>query len=504
MFGSRTQSGPGGLSINTSSANALGANSSSQPPKSGGLFGSLQQQQQPKSTGFGSSNPAVQSTGNTLFGTANTNSGGGLFGPTTTTSQSQGSGLFGTAGTTQGGGLLGTPSTAAQPQQSNNIFGAGLSGAQGSSNQQNQGTGLSGSLSAQSNSVIGNTQNQSGGLFGSLGQMQNQASQARSSGIFGNPSSQQKPTPLFCYVKAYGSSGSTITQPQAQTQTQPQAPSAPSIFTSSIGQLSQQQQTVPGVRVSVNELRPTTRFNDLHEELQKIIENIDNFVLDQMRFQSECETAIKDVEDASRPVPNEVENCQTALDAVQQALENDAQAIDEVKKLSNADASNAKLSFNAVATLRLPQQFQRSTAWYAPGTSHLTAPSLIDDDVEGAPTSLLSYFSNQADELTKTLNSHKGRMSEVQAYLDGLEVSMVNRMQQLIFAHGEEGGSKSVEDQVKELAAVLREMESGISGVAGKIPEILIKSHVAANKARAWQNVRYSEGTIQNPLSARA
>ena len=271
------------------------------------------------------------------------------------------------------------------------------------------------------------------------------------------------------FVKADDGSGSTMTQNQAQTQTKPQAPSAPSIFTNSIGQLSQQQQTVPGVRVSVNELRPTTRFNDLHEELQKIIENIDNFVLDQMRFQSECELAIKNVEDASEPVPNEVENSRTALDAVQQALENDAQAIDEVKKLSNADASNAKLSFNAVATLRLPQQFQRSTAWYAPGTSHLTAPSLIDDEVEGAATSLISYFSNQADEISKTLNSYKCRMSEVEAYLDGLEVSIANRMQQLVFVRGQDGGSKSIEDQVKELAVVLREMESGISGVAGKV-----------------------------------
>ena len=260
-----------------------------------------------------------------------------------------------------------------------------------------------------------------------------------------------------------------MTQHQAQTQAQPQAQSVPSIFTNSIGQLSQQQQTVPGVRLSVNELRPTTRFNDLHEELQKIIENIDNFVLDQMRFQSQCESAIKHVHDASDLLPNEVETGQMALDAVQQALENDAQAVLEVKILSKADASNAKLSFNAVSTLRLPQQLQRSSAWYGSGASHLNAPSLIDDDVEGAATNLVSYFSTQADGMSKTLDNYRGRISEIETYLDGLEAGIVNGLQQLMFVRGQEGGSKSVEDQVKELAAVLREMESGISGVAGKV-----------------------------------
>ena len=269
-------------------------------------------------------------------------------------------------------------------------------------------------------------------------------------------------------------SGSSTLQTQGlpQPQQQPQQQQAPSIFTNSIGQLSQQQQTVPGVRISINELRPTTRFNDLHEELQRVIENIDNFILEQMKFQGECEEAISGrngVERSFEPVPREVQYAQTTLDAVQQALENDAQAIAHVKALNKADQSNAKLSFNAVSTLRMPQQFPHSTLRHTASTSHVTAPSLIDDDGDGTATDLVSYFSKQTDEMSNTLENYKGRLSEVEAYLNGVEVNMMDQMQQLMFLRGQDGGQKTVEDQVKELAAVLKEMQSGIGGVAGKL-----------------------------------
>jgi len=296
-------------------------------------------------------------------------------------------------------------------------------------------------------------------------------------------------------------SGSSIvqTQGQPQAQQQPQQQQAPSIFTNSIGQLSQQQQTVPGVRISVNELRPTTRFNDLHEELQRVIENIDNFILEQMKFQGQCEHAISGddgVEKTFVPLPGEVQYAQTTLDAVQQALENDAQAIAHTRDLNKADQSDAKLSFRAVSTLRMPQQFQHSSLRQTASASHMAAPSLIDDDGDGAASNLVSYFSNQTNEMSNTMESFKGRLSEVEAYLNGMEVSMMDQMQQLVFLRGQDGGQKSVEDQVKELAAVLKEMQSGIGGVAGKlsgtremVQEVVLgedSNRIAARRARRY------------------
>ena len=274
-------------------------------------------------------------------------------------------------------------------------------------------------------------------------------------------------------------------QTQAQGATQNLQPPAPSIYTASIGQLSQQQQTVPGVRVSVNELRPTTRFNDLHEDLQKMIENIDNFITEQMRFQTQCEQALegqgegaqRGVALAAETIPSDVKQCQSTLDAVQQALENDAQAIAQVKALTKADAAHASLSFKALSILRMPQQYQNSSMWTVPNMSQMAGPILVDDDLApGTANNLVSYFSMQADDMSKALEGYRGRIEEVETYLTGLEASMTNQAQQLMFVRDHDGGPKSAEDQVKELAAVLNEMDTGIMGVAGKVS--LAREHV--------------------------
>ena len=235
---------------------------------------------------------------------------------------------------------------------------------------------------------------------------------------------------------------------------------------------------MPGVRVNVSELRPTTRFNDLHEDLQKMIENIDNFVIEQMRFQAQCELALegqgegvqRGVAKAAETIPTDVEQCQTTLGAVQQALENDAQAIAYAKQLTRADAANANLSFKALSTLRTPQQFQNSSMWNTPNISQIVGPTLMDDDlVQGAAGNLVSYFSSLTDDTSKALESYKKRTDEVETHLGGMEVSMMNQIQELTFVRNRDGNPKSAEDQVRELATVLNEMEAGIVGVAGKV-----------------------------------
>lgn len=243
----------------------------------------------------------------------------------------------------------------------------------------------------------------------------------------------------------------------------------PSIFATSIGQYSQQQQTVPGVRISLNELRPTTRFNDLHEELQRVIEHVDNFILSQIGFQEQCEQASARVEGFVAPIPNDVEYCAKTLETMQNALENDAEAIAHAKMLVRTDAANAKLSFKVIQNLKLPQQFQTTGLWNIPNVSQGVAPALSDDDLPGASSDVVSYFSKETDNMSKTLEGYKQSLAEVEAYLQGIEANTFQQMQQIAFTHGQDGRGKSAEDQVRELAAVLREFENGILGVAGKV-----------------------------------
>ena len=219
------------------------------------------------------------------------------------------------------------------------------------------------------------------------------------------------------------------------------------------------------------ELRPTTRFNDLHDQLQTLIENVDNFIQQQMKYQQECATFNQHIEDNAERVPHDVEFCTQALDTMQQALENDAEAISYAKNLTKADIANARLSIDTIQSMALPSQFQQSNIWALPVNTQHVIPSILEDSVQegGASANLVSYFSKQADDMSDTLDRYKTNISEVEMYLKGVESKTTAQLQQLSLTRGHNGQGRSAEDQVRELAAVLREFENGILAVASKV-----------------------------------
>ena len=272
-----------------------------------------------------------------------------------------------------------------------------------------------------------------------------------------------------------------------------QPPPRPTLFAGKIGQYTQQQQTIPGVRISVNELRPTTRFNDLHEELQKVIESVDNFILRQIGFQQQCQGANKAIDDISQQMPPDVEYCTKSLETMQQALENDADSIAFAKRLVTADAADAKLSFRVIQNLKLPQQFHQSGLWSTANSSQTLGPAISDEDPElGVTRNLVDYFSKQADEMASSLDTYKNNTAKVEAYLRSIEANTMHQIQQVMLSRGHDGAEKSAEDQVRELAAVLREFENGIVGVATKLGEAREKVQEAITNptetsARSWR-----------------
>jgi nucleoporin p58/p45 len=78
----------------------------------------------------------------------------------------------------------------------------------------------------------------------------------------------------------------------------------------SLGQsTNQQQQTVPGVRIDVTNIRGTTRFNDLHEDLQKQISFLDDFIQAQIQLKNDCDAIMPSHDSQLAQVPNDVEFC---------------------------------------------------------------------------------------------------------------------------------------------------------------------------------------------------
>lgn len=188
-----------------------------------------------------------------------------------------------------------------------------------------------------------------------------------------------------------------------------------------------------------------------------------------MEHKGECEGLIKNVDEKSLAIPGDVEYCAKTLETLQIALENDAEVIALAKTLITTDSANAKLSFDVIRALKMPQQFHHSALWSGHSSSYAGEGPLIREN-EGAPgKNLISYFSQAADNMFQMLNKYKGNIDEVETYLRGLEFNLGQQVQQMTFVRGRDGGAKRADDQIRELSAVLREFEMGILGVAGKV-----------------------------------
>lgn len=224
--------------------------------------------------------------------------------------------------------------------------------------------------------------------------------------------------------------------------------------------------------MTTSELRPTTRFTDLHEQLQTLIENIDDFIQQQMKYQQECFSLNPSINKDCSDIPDDVDFCSKALETMQTALENDAAAISQAKWLTKGDIADAKLCFSAIENMAVPQQYQTTNLWALPLVSRESAPSLIDDEAfkDGIGSiNLINYFSHQADEMSRLLEGYQKNIGEVESHLKGIEGNTMQQMQQQLFTRGHDGQGKAAEDQVRELAAVLKEFENGILNVAGKV-----------------------------------
>lgn len=227
---------------------------------------------------------------------------------------------------------------------------------------------------------------------------------------------------------------------------------------------------VPGVRVSVNELRPTTRFNDLHEDLQKAIEFVDNFILQQIDLQGQCAVYTDHIDQMCQQMPPDVDYCTKTLNTMQQALENDAESIAFARGLVKSDAADAKLSFKAIQNLRMPQPSHQSGLWNASAVSQSLGPFFPEDDVDdGATRNIVDFFSKQADDMSKILHTYNRNITEVETYLKGVESNTMQQMEQITSSRGRDGVQRNAGDQVRELAHVLREFGHAIENVAANV-----------------------------------
>lgn len=233
----------------------------------------------------------------------------------------------------------------------------------------------------------------------------------------------------------------------------------------------QQQQTVPGVKIDVSQIRGTTRFNDLHEDLQKQIEQIDAFVQQQIAYKEQCDALMPALGEMVSSIQPDVEFVQSRLETCEVSVDNDSSALSNVKEVVSKDVENARISFRAAENLKLPQQYHYSGTLYG-SSIHRFAVDAISS--EPSPMDLLSFFDTSVTSLSSTLQKYQSNLAEIENHLGVVEANTAMQAQQLMFRRGKEGGARSRDDQITELANVLREFEGGILQVAetvGKVRE---------------------------------
>ncbi|KAI4709110.1 hypothetical protein J4E89_005858 [Alternaria sp. Ai002NY15] len=425
------------LSINTGGGGGLFGNNAnqgqqaSQPQSSGGLFGSAQQPQQAQSGSLfgGQAQPQTsQPASGGLFGNLNkpattAPASGGLFGSSTAQStQPQSGGLF-------GGALGGT--SQAQPQstpQSGGLFGGAQSKPSlfASSTQQTTTPSLFGN-----NASTQQNQTSAPSLFGST---QQQAQPQQQNTLFGGSMNTQNRSNTL--------GGSTLGGNQMASSAQP-------------------------VQMTLDSIRGTTRFNDLHPELQNIIQQFDEGIQRKVNFCSQIREALPGSEKEIDTIAPDVAYIETFLSTVEVGLDNDSANIAHLKSLVKKDADDATLSFRAIENQRLPAQFHyRNNANLTASSAKTPATNALDDDDPTKPVDLMGYFNRRTDELGRTLDVYQRQIREIETHLRTMEAGTVEKAQQLT------GSRSAPRDQRRELVEALKAIEGAILDSAKKVGQV--------------------------------
>ncbi|KAF2829208.1 hypothetical protein CC86DRAFT_318339 [Ophiobolus disseminans] len=397
--------------------------------------------------GFGRSNSLSINTG-----------GGGLFGSTapqnqTSTQPQSSGGLFGSTQKPQSGSLFGAQAPASQPPS------GGLFGSAGTQAQSQGG--------AQTGGLFGNAQasNQSKpSLFGASTQQQ----QTTTPSLFGNTgnTTAQQPPAQTAAPSMFGSSQQQPQQQQPQQQNSlfgaMNSQSRPALGASQMGPSAQQP-----IQTTLDNIKGTTRFNDLHPELQSLVQQFDEGIQRKIGYCTQIRETLPSTEKDIATITPDVAFIENFLSTIETGLDNDSTNIAHLKHTVNKDAADAALSFRAIENQRLPAQFHyRNSANLTASSQKAPATGALDNDDPTKPVDLMGYFNRRTDDLGRTLDVYQRQIREIEAHLRTMEAGTIEKAQQLT------GSRNAPRDQRRELVEALKAIEGAILESAKKVGKV--------------------------------
>jgi nucleoporin p58/p45 len=232
-------------------------------------------------------------------------------------------------------------------------------------------------------------------------------------------------------------------------------------------QQQQQQQIVPGVKIDLSNIKPTTRYFELHDDLQREIDRVENFIQQQIQLFTQCGAFMPEHGNKLKTIPQDVDFVQKQYETATQALQGDAADIAAVQAAVQTDIEDARRVFTAIENQKLPLQYQYSTSWPAQSAGPAA-------DGAFSATDLLPYFEARSDELAAKLQRYQRQLVEIEAHLRTVEASATEQMQRLLRRNGSgegESGGGTGRERVADLVDAMRTFEEAVLRVAARVGE---------------------------------
>ncbi|CAI6087734.1 unnamed protein product [Clonostachys chloroleuca] len=471
----RSASGPGGLTINTNTANL--STPSTQPAAGGSLFGGATTSTPLATTSNAATGGSTMATAGGLFGQPPKPAGSLFGGATATPAASTGTGsLFGQPPKPAGSLFGGATTTPAANTGTGGLFGAATTTPAAN-------TGTGGLFGAANQTATQQpAQAAAGGLFGGAATTTNQPAQATGS-LFGGanaqqPAQQQPAASGGLFGGAPAASNNLFAQSQAkpttgglfgQTQTQPQQQAQQPVANQSTNQIS-------AVQINYDNIRPRTRFDDLAKPIQDEIALIDKGITRVIKMKDEIGEFMPQHERDIEQLGRDVKFVESKFRTVQVALNSDIQAVKVLQDMTKKNITDAQLSFKATDNLKLPAHYHQ-TGLFATPASATSANSPAANTAAGASDThadaqdLITYFNRICDDVEKYKRRIDEYRAEIERDMPGVENGLYEQIRALRDRQASSNGDSGVSDQLGQILLALREMGTAIINQAGQIAD---------------------------------
>lgn len=290
-------------------------------------------------------------------------------------------------------------------------------------------------------------------MFGNTNNTNTQQAPTATPSLFGNTQQQQQPQQPQQQNSLFGAMNS---------QNRPAPLGGGSLGASQTGQSAQQP-----VQTTLDNIKGTTRFNDLHPELQSLVQQFDEGIQRKISYCTQIRETLPSTEKDIASITPDVAYIENFLSTIEMGLDNDSTNIAHLKDIVKKDAADAALSFRAIENQRLPAQFHyRNSANLTASSQKTPATSAIDDDDPTKPVDLMSYFNRRTDDLGRTLDVYQRQIREIEAHLRTMEAGTIEKAQQLT------GSRNAPRDQRRELVDALKAIEGAILESAKKVGKV--------------------------------